>query len=338
MAVIDQLKGLEACVEINGQRAQEYVKPDDDEGDSDLQLLVSATKITNLVALGVKGIPHVFKYIESVPDQNFSVHFKKATGFTRQCNHLGVKYTVDKRETGLRHEPVYKPDRNLEWKHESWAIGSGNDAIGWTSHAYKFSEVKHVEEHGLSTQSLDKAMSDARSYGLLAVLVYRMSASEIIQEVNPSFSEPHGLAQEVPEKTLEGLAVTSCTTFDSKPTTKPKWATESQEDVYQDPLQRPCAVFEFRYRSKEGLYQEGVIERPDPVDEMSIEELRRLARISFNQKNKDVVKQETDRKIKQEDGGDSSNRKRSASATVEPPRKIYKETVRDDGKVEVDLD
>ncbi|KAK8065027.1 hypothetical protein PG997_011774 [Apiospora hydei] len=314
MAVIDELEGLEAWVEINGQRVQEYVKPDDVEGDNDLQLWFRRPK---------SPIP---------------IHFKKATGFTRQCNHMGVKYTIDSKTTGLVHETVHKRDRKPEWKDESWSMASGNDAIGWTSHAYKFSEVKHVEAHEMSTQLLDKAVSDAKSYGLLAVLVYRMSASEIIQQVNVSRSEPRGLAQEVPEKALKGVAVTSCTTFGSKPTAKPDWAIQRQEHVYQDPLQRPCAVFEFRYRSKEGLYQEGVLERPDPMDEMSPDELLRLARIGYRHESTDTVKQDIDRKIKQEDGGDSSNRKRSASAAMEPPRKRYKETVRDDGKVEVDLD
>ncbi|KAK8113512.1 hypothetical protein PG984_014038 [Apiospora sp. TS-2023a] len=176
-------------------------------------------------------------------------------------------------------------------------------------------------------------MADAKHYGLIAVMVYRMSSSDKIHHRYDGNKPIVGLAQEVPEKAFKGATVTSCTTFQQQPTDRPEWADGRPESVFQDPLKRPCAIFEFRYRSKDG-----VLQRPNPVDNMSIEELRRLAFIGYNHENNDMVKQDPDHKVKHEDGEDVANRKRSASGTEETPRKRYKETVRDDGKVEVDLE
>ncbi|KAK8113511.1 hypothetical protein PG984_014037 [Apiospora sp. TS-2023a] len=115
MAVIDELEGLEAWVEINDQRAQEYSKPDDDDGENNIQRLMSTTNITSSVALNGQSIPHVVKYIEAVPDQNFNICFQKAMGFPRRCDHLGITFTADKTGTFLIHEPVqHEGDRNLE--------------------------------------------------------------------------------------------------------------------------------------------------------------------------------------------------------------------------------
>ncbi|KAK7936089.1 hypothetical protein PG985_001584 [Apiospora marii] len=340
MAVIDELQGLEAWVEINGQRAQEYSKQDDDDGDNDIQLLASATKTADLVALNVQAIPHVVKYIEAIPDQYFAIHFKKAADFTRQCDHLGITFTVDKNTTSLCHEHS-QPKRhgNSEWHKYSAHVSSGNDKIGFSRHLYKFGEVNHVEAYDLTKESLDKAMGNAKRYGSIAVIVYRMSSSKFVKRKNYSKAPPANLPQEVPEKVFKGAAVTHCTTFEHQSRTgRPRWVDYYEENIFQDPLKRPCAVFEFRYRSKEGLYQEGVLERPDPVDDMSPEELRRLARIGLDHESNNVAKQDPDQKIKQEGAGDVLNRKRFASGTADSPRKRYKETVRDDGKVEVDLE
>lgn len=153
MAIINELEGLEAWVVINGQRAREYNNPNDDEGDNYLQLLVSATKVTIPVALNAQDIPHVVKYIEAIPDQNFQVHFKKAAGFTRKCNHLGIEWTVDNTPTALVHEPVQgKRDRKSEWATSIGSLETGNDDIGWSRHLFKFSEVKHGENSRLNSR------------------------------------------------------------------------------------------------------------------------------------------------------------------------------------------
>lgn len=105
---------------------------------------------------------------------------------------------------------------------------------------------------------MDKAMSNSKHYGLIAVTVYRMSSSDIVKRHGYSTSAPIALPQEVPEKIMKGAAVTNCTTFERGPMDKPNWVEEAQEDIYQDPLKRPCAVFEFRYRSMGMISIEGV--------------------------------------------------------------------------------
>ncbi|KAK8058039.1 hypothetical protein PG994_008487 [Apiospora phragmitis] len=356
MAVIGELEGLEAWVEINGQKVQEYDQPDNDDS-IDLEVLVAATKVTNPVVLDVKHIPHVIKYIEAIPDENFAVNLEKTRGFTRNCDHLGIRVTVDRADTVICHEPESdEPSRQEEWIDCTDSITSGSDSEGWTRYFYKFDEVKHVEMCDLTDDQLSEVMQSEKLYGLIKVTVYRMAASsKIYHEPDYRESPPRIFPQEIPEKVLKGAVVTTRSTFDTAPTTKPTWAIEEQSDAFQDPLERPCAVFEFRYRSKgkesyqyvqryttnlfsEGLYQEGVLERPDPVDSMSIDELRQFARAGYSHMNTGKVKQDHDQKIKRENGGDVSNRKRSASGNVELPRKRYKEMVRKDGKVEIDVD
>ncbi|KAK8032629.1 hypothetical protein PG990_002363 [Apiospora arundinis] len=294
MAIIDELEGLEAWVEVNGQRAQEYDKPDDDGGSLDLEVLVAATKVTNHVALDVKDIPHVVKYIEAIPDK-------------------------------ITHEPQNRSRMATQWDDGCCFIVTGSDNIGWTDHYFKFGDVRHIEGSAVSEELLNKTMREAKRYGLIAVKVFRMSASAVENDDYCDEEELRGLPQEIPEKATKGAAITTCTAFERAPGSKPD---AGNEDIFQDPSKRPCAVFEFRYRSKEGLYQEGILERPDAVDLMAPDELRRLARNWLNQENK----------VKQENGGTALDRKRSASRTIEPARKRYKETVRGDGKTEIELD
>ncbi|KAK8857292.1 hypothetical protein PGQ11_013204 [Apiospora arundinis] len=325
MAIIEGLEGLEAWVEINGQRAQEYDKPDDDGDSNDLEVLVAATKVTNPVSLEVKDIPHVVKYIEAIPDSNFSIEFNKAEGFRSNCNHLGVKYIIDDTPTDIAHEPQNRSQMATEWYNGCCSIVTGSDNIGWTNHYFKFGDVKHIEGGPVSEELLNKTMREAKSYGLIAVKVFRMSASAVENDDYCDEEELRGLPQEIPEKATKGAAITTCTAFERAPGSKPD---AENEDIFQDPSKRPCAVFEFCYRSREGLYQEGILERPDAVDLIAPDELRRLARNWLNQENK----------VKQENGGTALDRKRSASRTIEPARKRYKETVRGDGKTEIDLD
>ncbi|KAK6840682.1 hypothetical protein PG995_015892 [Apiospora arundinis] len=316
MAIIEGLEGLEAWVEINGQRAQEYDKPDDDGDSNDLEVLVAATKVTNPVSLEVKDIPHVVKYIEAIPDSNFSIEFNKTEGFEVTAITLASRMAT-------------------EWDNGCCSIATGSDNIGWTNHYFKFGDVKHIEGGPVSEELLNKTMREAKSYGLIAVKVFHMSASAVEKEDYCYEEGLRGLPQEIPEKATKGAAITTCTAFESAPGPKPD---ARNEDIFQDPSKRPCAVFEFRYRSKEGLYQEGILERPDAVDLMAPDELRRLVRNWLNQENKDRIKRDEDTKVQQESGGIALDRKRSASRAIEPARKRYKETVRDDGKTEIELD
>ncbi|KAK8034029.1 hypothetical protein PG993_009024 [Apiospora rasikravindrae] len=339
MAVIDELEGLEAWVEINGERAQEYAKPDGSQDARDL-----------------KNTPHTIKYIEAVPNEKFSVVFKKARGFTRNCNHLGVRYAIDQNETIVYHESFQdKKDRRKEWVRRIESFMSGSQEKGWVEHYFKFSDVKYAEESASSNELLQEAERNMKLYGRIRVKCYRMAASELVEQELKPIEAPECLAEEVPKEVWKGNVVTSRSNFSTSPLGYQPRSFLEQEEIFIDPLKRPFAVFEFRYRSRgvynmidrlsswltngsEGLYQEGILKRPHAVDNMSQDELRRLARLYMDQENDAQPKREADQAIKNEDDGAAPNLKRSALSATEAPRKRYKETVRGDGKVEIDLD
>ncbi|RYP08726.1 hypothetical protein DL764_001746 [Monosporascus ibericus] len=77
------------------------------------------------------------------------------------------------------------------------------------------------------------------------------------------------------EKALKGRAVTH--KIDCAPGKPGIPSRPRQVDAYQDPLKRPFAVFEFRYRSREGLIAESVIPRPTPMGDMDEQQLRQFA-------------------------------------------------------------
>ncbi|KAK8064255.1 hypothetical protein PG996_008907 [Apiospora saccharicola] len=339
MAVIEGIKGLQAWVEVNGQRVQEYNKPDDDSDSKVTDNLVAVANLTNPMLLDagpLKDIPYVVKYIESIPGQKFGATIKITRELVKDCDHMGIKFTVDKNKFATLHEPSTNHRyRNRDWSHTTSYVVSGSNAEGFTQHFFKFSDVT-VEDTNLPMEKLEQARRDAKYYGLIRVVCYRMSASTVPEPSLYYWDKPPTLDREVPEKAFKGTTVSSRSTYESKP--HPSFVAMTQEDVFSDPLKLPCAIFEFRYRSKEALYQEGVLERPDAVDEMSPEELRRLARNWLNHEKQGDVKQDGDRKIKRENHDNAFNRKRSASHTIEPEQKRYKETVRDDGKVEIDLE
>ncbi|RYP53125.1 hypothetical protein DL769_010561 [Monosporascus sp. CRB-8-3] len=123
-----------------------------------------------------------------------------------------------------------------------------------------------------------------------------------------SFTLPNTVP--VHEKALKGQCVTN--RVDYVPG-KPGIPTpQRQVDVYQDLLKRPFAVFEFRYRSREGLIAEGIIPRPTPMDDMDEQQLRQFALKLYREKeDRDMsVKSEvkTDRETQ---GGVKRNREES---------------------------
>ncbi|KAI0127031.1 hypothetical protein BJ170DRAFT_695414 [Xylariales sp. AK1849] len=311
MAILRDLPGVEITVEVDGKPLQEYDDPYANKNSDELELLVAATKETNPVATNVKHIPHVVKYIEAVSGKRFAFRFKKQAGFLRGCHHLGLEFSNDGRRTNFVHQARGGRDYLIK------SHRSGGPSTDYWTHYYKFGDLKATSNDGYSKTALDKIMHKAKHYGSLLVRVYRMNYSGSKEKELCPVYRLSSTTNEVPEKA---------------PAPAPML-----KNNYYDPLQRPMAVFEFRYRSQEGLIQEGIIPRPTPVDDMGEQELREFARQFWKEDSfQSEIKEE---RVKQEgDDGASSSRKRIATAGLQTPAKRYKETVRVDGKVEVDLD
>ncbi|KAK3683952.1 hypothetical protein B0T22DRAFT_266766 [Podospora appendiculata] len=335
MAVITELPGIEAIIVVNGTAAKEYVDTDADEKQDR------------------HDCPTVVQYIESVPGASFAFRFVKDKNFRHSSHHIAIKFSVDGMQSGLKH--VDYTSHNKKWETTKGYLTLGNPKDGYQRGRFQFAKLDVVNDDDLSDEEKKKSLSErAKNLGTLKVLIYHMKPS--VELRGPPKTFDRGLVvMKVAEKALKGRAIDCRTNFDCVPRSSRR--PSETRPAFEDPERRPFAIFEFRYRSKEGLMQEGIIPRPRPadeVDDMSEAEARRLAReflelrrvspldlarpslprtrlahrIKAKSENEDVkVKTETKRGIKRESSemGDTTFMSR------------YKARRLDGGSLEVDL-
>ncbi|KAK3320776.1 hypothetical protein B0T19DRAFT_403400 [Cercophora scortea] len=260
MAVITELPGLEATILVNGAAAKEYIDDSaDDEQDQ-------------------PDCPTVVKYIESVPGASFSIRFVKDKKFRHSSHHIAYKVAVDGIRTSLLHAD--RTSRNKRWETTRKEMTLGNPKDGYKKGRFRFAKLDVVNDDDLSVEEKKNLFEQAKDLGTLKVLVYHMKPDEKRERSSGkrfAYSEP--VVNRVAEKALKGREIDCRTDFDCIPA--PSHRPSETRSIYEDPEKRHFAVFEFRYRSKEGLMKEGIIPRPRPADEvdgMSEAEVRRLAR------------------------------------------------------------
>jgi hypothetical protein len=89
-------------------------------------------------------------------------------------------------------------------------------------------------------------MKRAKSLGSIRLLVYDMESTT---ETERGYSGHRDMSiTGISEKAIKGKAVTSSVQYG--PAEKCPPLTVKPKDVYHHPLKLPCAVFEFRYRSR----------------------------------------------------------------------------------------
>ncbi|KAK3938443.1 hypothetical protein QBC46DRAFT_410158 [Diplogelasinospora grovesii] len=322
MAILDEVPGIEVGIEVDGQTAQEYDQPIDD--------------VKYLGEAG--GFPRVTKYIEAKSGAPFAFLVKKVPGLFYQPSHqIGVEVSVDGR-TDMQGWVETKGARStwdLPWDCKRSAVWVGRSHSGYYSASLKFANLDRVlDSRQLLFRAVERAIRKSGEIGTIKVRLFYFNQT-VLSNRSVAYVTPPPEAQsvKVAEKAMKGRAV-DCVVGFTPQGIRPRG---SYHISYFD--KRPYAEFEFRYRSKEGLIQEGIIPRPPPadeVDEMSEAEVRRLAREYIELKRsrsvapreeKPPVKGENSRGVKRE-AEDEAN----ASFLAR-----YKQRRLDDGTLMVDL-
>ncbi|KAI1261390.1 hypothetical protein F5Y18DRAFT_440495 [Xylariaceae sp. FL1019] len=332
MAVIKDLPGLKVTIRVDGKNLQEYDDPyieiadDDDE----LELLVTATKETDPVSLTVRHIPHVVKYIEATPGKAYEVVLVKEKGFDSHCNHLAMRGERDGRKSGLLHEPPTQRRGGWELTIDRAQYGLiGNRR----SRAFMFAELKPVSSEHCNKEDLDQSMTRSKDLGTIRTLWYRMKSCAPMPQKD--YHSKYTPDDAIAEKALKGRALYAKAEYG--PENPDSKEIPIFEENFQDPQKQPCAVFEFRYRTKEGLIEEGIIPRPTPVDSMTDAEVRAFAQKLYRERENNIKEEPVKREIKRENTGCRSSKRAASDNAMLPPAKRYKETQRGDGKTEIDL-
>ncbi|KAI0144583.1 hypothetical protein GGR57DRAFT_326972 [Xylariaceae sp. FL1272] len=331
MAVIKDLPGLKVTIKVDGKDLQEYDDPyieildDDDE----LELLVTATKETDPVSLNVRHIPHVVKYIEATPGKEFVFSLVKEKDFDSGCNHMAVGCEGDGKRYSLIHAPLNQ--RRGEW--HCLLDGTQYGPVGnKRRRPFLFSDLKPVSSEDGDEDTLNRSMAQSKDLGTLRVLWFKMKHC---RSLRPFASPPIAPDDSVHEKALKGRALYTKAGLGRETATR--YEDPDYEDNFQDPQKQPCAVFEFRYRTREGLIEERIIPRPTPIDGMTDEQVRAYALKLHREREDSVKKEETPVKVKIEGSGGPSLKREAPDNELLLLPKRYKETRRGDGKTEIDL-
>ncbi|KAI6278747.1 hypothetical protein MCOR27_005467 [Pyricularia oryzae] len=288
-----ELKGIEVQVLVSGQPAIEYhVEAADMESIKE-----------ELDPLGDKL--HIVRYIEAKSGEPFAVRVVRTPDFVRKSHHIACDIHTTKdnyvvfSETS-RGEPLENTWDQVNSCHT--VINSDGQLVTQDWH-FATLEVD-TDDQDLSAEEMEKHLEQVKSLASITVKLYHMkkSRTRILREP----SRVHEEYNKVPEKALKGKALGLTASY--KNTIKENFPTRTREvRVYKDFYRRPFAVFKFRYRTRENLYQEGILERP-----VESEDKKAIVR---------GIKREAD------NGGDLEER----------PERVYKERRLRGGRFEVDL-
>ncbi|KAK1776856.1 hypothetical protein QBC45DRAFT_206251 [Copromyces sp. CBS 386.78] len=303
MAVLTCYPGLEVTVEVDGQRAQEYDAPADE-----IEAGAKELNFHSIPDLRIEGCPYIIKYIESKPGKPFAFQLD-STNFAIPSSdnkkHL-VQYrcVLDGISTGYNQlVGGAKSSKN--------SFTSGSNESGWKCHKFQFSTLEIVE--GGDGKQGDRT----KEYGTLLV---KLCDAIDLKRTIPTLASIRSPVpvQSVSEKALKGRSVDSKVVFDTQPFSASKRAPIVH---LVDPGRRPFAVFEFRYRTMEGLMCEGIVPRPVKEDDDQVVDVEK------EQQPLNPVKPDPDntRGIKRE------------FADPNPMAVCYKLRRLEDGKVEIDL-
>ncbi|KAK4446404.1 hypothetical protein QBC34DRAFT_305104 [Podospora aff. communis PSN243] len=270
MAVIDHIRGLEVTVEISGKPGKKY--------DPDGEDVASPPKLNFHIPAHVENgqpqqSPYIVKYIEAQPGARFNFHINRQPTFRHCGDHIAAAVQVDN-----NHDTANK---GTTWscKIRHWVTFDAKH--GYRDCNFRFAKLDIDSEGHTSAQEVKQLLAKVRSLGVLRVALYHMKSSNI-ENVVCGASDLSSL-KNVPEKCLEGRSVDTAASWDIQRSKHQRPFTKLV-DAYEDKSKRPFAVFEFRYRSMDGLVKEGIVSRPridDEVQEMTDAEARRLARESL---------------------------------------------------------
>ncbi|KAK3498092.1 uncharacterized protein B0T23DRAFT_334666 [Neurospora hispaniola] len=260
MAILSCLPGLKVNIRANGELAKEYDAPPDD-----VKAGSKKYKFHKLSSRISEEDPYALAYVESKPGEQFEVAIDSTgLGFPDFRRQISLTVIID--NWSLRPHLI----RNQVDTFSAAIVG--DNVTGWQKISFSFSSLDIVEAP-VSEKDIKKQIEEASRYGTIVVKL------ELVYDGTPasgggSIAPPKTSVGKVAEKVLKGKAVDSRATFKSQAATAPKFYVVTSAD----PLHRPFAVFEFRYRTMEGLIREFIVPRPKEVIDVE-EEFMRIKRI-----------------------------------------------------------
>ncbi|KAI0409813.1 hypothetical protein F4802DRAFT_611494 [Xylaria palmicola] len=320
MAVIKGLPGLEATVVIAGKSLPEYDDPHEaPHDDEDVQAVAIVSKASSSVVLQARQIPHVIKYIEATPGKEFKVHFVRERCFQRSSHHIGVTLELDGQATVVHHEPSYS--RKLGWETYINVIKNYTPGIGWRH---------QVPSDQCDEEMVNEHVANSKYLGTIRVLVYKMLASPSEARSSPLLFTPR---DHIAEKALGGRVLHVSVGFGWEVLAH---APVDYKDCYQDPGKQPCAIFEFRYRTRVGLTKELILPPPNPIDFMTDSEVREYAKKAYYKKQDCINRKEGSNSIevKKAAATASSTKRRLANADV--PQSKRHEVIKQEDAIVID--
>ncbi|KAK4680664.1 hypothetical protein QC764_100150 [Podospora pseudoanserina] len=284
MAILPSIPGLTVTVEVADRPTKEYDDPDADS----MQIEMQREEFDHHAT---PDLPYVVKYIEAKPGAFY--HYRvsiQPRRFHYVSDHVGFTVVNDGRETGMTHLTFNDRVEKLGLSLVERTVGSTVSRTrggSYINRYFCFSALNVVESDQFTTDQVKKQTARAKETGVLKVHLYHMDVSEGYKPQIISGSGPENeTTVTMAEKSLKGRAVDCVTSSVVRPRADHPGLYPT--DNYHDPKKRPFAVFEFRYRSKEGLIKEGIIPRPTvsgDIKEMSETEVRRkLAELLEKQK------------------------------------------------------
>ncbi|KAK3299809.1 uncharacterized protein B0H64DRAFT_447722 [Chaetomium fimeti] len=241
MAVITSLPGLRVTVESNGVAAEEHEHPHPQEDNSRTMVRENFDLPPDYEG----PLPHLVRYIEAKPGEEFEFVVVKEADVQGQSHHLGFGFYIDGELANRSQEYPDAPSR--AWRLRVGGFSSGNQSSGYRRHNYQFKELRLTQGDDLSTRDLQRQTSLAQECGMLRVVVQNMEESRFLNSFKPHKITTQFKVTELPEEALKGLTTDCATSLTSRPRDPPEPRRRRQWN-YSDPERRPFAVFDFIYR------------------------------------------------------------------------------------------
>ncbi|OIW27445.1 hypothetical protein CONLIGDRAFT_633807 [Coniochaeta ligniaria NRRL 30616] len=276
MAVIDSL-GISAYVRVDGAAAVEYADPDPSPD------------------VKYPDTPVVSKYIESKDDKEYAVVCMTLPQHSWLSTHKDHLLSFQVCADGKHRAARFKRPCDHDTRYSLIVDGVTSRPRG-ASHEilskFKFDAMKIVDRDDAKAAKRDTER--AAGLGSIRVEVWRSLNKGLTDPVEQA---PKKTDMSIAEKALKGRAISHGTTL-STPTVVGKQAWYNIEKLYG----KPYVIFEFKYRSKDGLRSEMIVPRtpsPDPaargIAGLSQEEVQRLAEerlAEIKKEKKPLIKRE----------------------------------------------
>ncbi|KAM7194657.1 hypothetical protein V8F20_007849 [Naviculisporaceae sp. PSN 640] len=271
MAVIDGIPGLEGSIEIDGVIAREFDPPDDEScpatREEDYFMLSTSHNRASAETRrrhGVNYRPHVIKYIEAKPGAGFNFHLKRSPNFERAEGASGLYWMIEVDGIKGRSCTSDLDPLSRTYQDRFSEILTKDEGGNESWKRLRFGDLEIDDEGKYNAAELKKHIENARNLGVLKLYCYHSKG--VRQKSKPDYPSAgqktdSSQVPKVPEKALKGRSLDY--TAKLEPSTNQAPLTRYAETL--DPKYRPFAIFEFRYRSMEGLMKEGIVPRPRSI-------------------------------------------------------------------------